>query len=307
MILTVCPNPSMDCTIEVDDLNVGMLNRISNKIETYSGKALNVAIGVARLGGDALATGFMFESNGRMFEHALDKEGVRHRFVWNAGSVRVNYKIIDKKSMLTEINDRGDEVYPAQQEELLELVEALAKQAVIAVDSGSLPKGVPPAYYGRLLACIPSSVRTITDTETANLVYALKEKPYLVKPNLKELENYSRRTLVTHGEILSAAEEMLEAGAQNVLVSLGAEGAILTDGKKRYYCKSANVAINSTVGAGDSMIASACMQILKDAPLCEVLRHGVAAGTAAITTSGTNLFYRDKYEEIYSQISVQEL
>jgi len=166
---------------------------------------------------------------------------------------------------------------------------------------------VPPAYYGRLLACIPSSVRTITDTETANLVYSLKEKPYLVKPNLKELENYSRRTLVTHGEILSAAEEMLEAGAQNVLVSLGAEGAILTDGKKRYYCKSANVAINSTVGAGDSMIASACMQILKDAPLCEVLRHGVAAGTAAITTSGTNLFYRDKYEEIYSQISVQEL
>lgn len=307
MILTVCPNPSMDCTIEVDDLNVGMLNRISNKIETYSGKALNVAIGVARLGGDALATGFMFESNGRMFEHALDKEGVRHRFVWNAGSVRVNYKIIDKKSMLTEINDRGDEVYPAQQEELLELVEALAKQADIAVVSGSLPKGVPPAYYGRLLACIPSSVRTITDTETANLVYALKEKPYLVKPNLKELENYSRRTLVTHGEILSAAEEMLEAGAQNVLVSLGAEGAILTDGKKRYYCKSANIAINSTVGAGDSMIASACMQILKDAPLCEVLRHGVAAGTAAITTSGTNLFYRDKYEEIYSQISVQEL
>lgn len=100
---------------------------------------------------------------------------------------------------------------------------------------------------------------------------------------------------------------MLEAGAQNVLVSLGAEGAILTDGNKRYYCKSANVAINSTVGAGDSMIASACMQILKDAPLCEVLRHGVAAGTAAITTSGTNLFYRDKYEEIYSQISVQEL
>ena len=307
MILTVCPNPSMDCTIEVDDLNVGMLNRISNKIETYSGKALNVAIGVARLGGDALATGFMFESNGRMFEHALDKEGVRHRFVWNAGSVRVNYKIIDKKSMLTEINDRGDEVYPAQQEELLELVEALAKQADIAVVSGSRPKGVPPAYYGKLLACIPSSVRTITDTETANLVYALKEKPYLVKPNLKELENYSRRTLVTHGEILSAAEEMLEAGAQNVLVSLGAEGAILTDGKKRYYCKSANVAINSTVGAGDSMIASACMQILKDAPLCEVLRHGVAAGTAAITTSGTNLFYRDKYEEIYSQISVQEL
>lgn len=307
MILAVCPNPSMDCTIEVDDLNVGMLNRISNKVETYSGKALNVAIGVARLGGDALATGFMFESNGKMFEHALEKEGVRHEFVWNAGSVRVNYKIIDKKSMLTEINDRGDEVFAGQQEALLELVRDRAQEAEIAVVSGSLPKGVSPDYYGKLMACIPPQVRTVVDTESQNLRYALAYRPFMVKPNLKELENFTRRSLSTHAEIVSAAEEMLKEGAQNVLVSLGAEGAILTNGEERYYCKSANVAINSTVGAGDSMIASACMQIVKNAPLSEVLRHGVAAGTAAITTSGTNLFYKDKYEEIYTQISVREL
>ena len=73
MILTICPNPSMDCTIELDNLNVGMLNRISNKVETYSGKALNVAMGVARLGGSVFATGFMFDNNGKMFEHTLDR------------------------------------------------------------------------------------------------------------------------------------------------------------------------------------------------------------------------------------------
>lgn len=154
----------MDCTIEVDDLNVGMLNRISNKIETYSGKALNVAIGVARLGGDALATGFMFESNGRMFEHALDKEGVRHRFVWNAGSVRVNYKIIDKKSMLTEINDRGDEVYPAQQEELLELVEALAKRRISRSSAAAFRRACRPritagSWRASLRPCARSRIR----------------------------------------------------------------------------------------------------------------------------------------------------
>ena len=108
MILTVCPNPSIDCTIELDNLNVGMLNRIDNKLETYSGKALNVAIGVSRLGEKCLTTGFMFENHKRMFEHVLDNEKVEHHFVYNKGNARTNYKIIDKRSMLTEINDRGN-------------------------------------------------------------------------------------------------------------------------------------------------------------------------------------------------------
>ena len=92
-----------------------------------------------------------------------------------------------------------------------------------------------------------------------------------------------------------------------VMVSLGSEGAILTDGIKSFYCKSANVAVNSTVGAGDSMLASACVQIEKGADMEELLRCSVAAGTAAITTSGTNLFYKDKYEEIYNKIYVEPI
>ena len=97
MIFSICPNPSIDCTIELNSLNVGMLNKIDSKVETYSGKALNVAIGVSRLGEKSYATGFMFENQGRMFEHVLDKEHVEHKFVYNAGNARVNYKIIDKR------------------------------------------------------------------------------------------------------------------------------------------------------------------------------------------------------------------
>ena len=110
MILTICPNPSIDCTIELANLNVGRVNRIENKILTYSGKAINVAIGVRRLGGNSTVTGFMFENDGKSFLHALDREGVLSRFIWSEGSVRVNYKIIDVRSMMTEINDRGESV-----------------------------------------------------------------------------------------------------------------------------------------------------------------------------------------------------
>lgn len=307
MILTICPNPSMDCTIELDALNVGMLNRISNKVETYSGKALNVAMGVARLKEKSFATGFMFENNGKMFEQTLEKEGVAHEFVWNKGSVRVNYKIIDKRSMLTEINDKGDEVSEEKQIELVRLVEKLAKKCDIAVMSGSLPKGVSAEYYGEVLKVIPAGVKKVVDTEKVNLEYALKQDVFMVKPNLRELEHIAGEPLYGKNDILKACYSLLNKGVQLVMVSLGSEGAILTDGIRNFYCKSANVAVNSTVGAGDSMVASACVQIEKGADLEEILRCSVAAGTAAITTSGTNLFYKDKYEEIYGKIFVEPI
>lgn len=307
MILTICPNPSMDCTIELDNLNVGMLNRISNKVETYSGKALNVAMGVARLGGSVFATGFMFDNNGKMFEHTLDREHVNYKFVWNKGSVRVNYKIIDKRSMLTEINDKGDEVSIDKQVELIELVRDLSQKCDIAVMSGSLPKGVDSSFYDEVLSVIPPKVKKIVDTEKNNLEYALKHDLFMVKPNLRELEAFVGESLKTKKDICKASLSLIDRGARHVLVSLGGDGAILTDGREMFYCKSANVAVNSTVGAGDSMVASACVQIQKNASLEEILRSSVAAGTASITTSGTNLFYKDKYDEIYQKIFVERL
>ena len=303
MILSVCPNPSIDCTIELDSLNVGMLNRIDNKVETYSGKALNVAVGVARLGEEIVTTGFMFENHRRMFEHVLDKEGVKYDFVYNAGNARVNYKIIDKKSMLTEINDRGEAVSVEKQSELIEKVKELSQKAEIAVMSGSLPKGVSSDFYGRVLEVIPDYVKIIVDTEKNNMLSALKNREiFMVKPNVPELEKFSDMKVNDKFDMVKAAKKYIDAGAKNVLVSMGADGAVLTDGKDNYYCKSASVAVNSTVGAGDSMLAAACVGLIHGVPMQELLRRSVAAGTAAVTTSGTNLFYRDKYNAIYSKV-----
>lgn len=307
MILSVCPNPSRDCTLELDSLNVGRLNRIRNKVETYSGKALNVAIGVSRLGANSFASGFMFEDGGSLFEDRLDRENVKYDFVMNKGSVRVNYKIIDNKSMLTEINDKGDEVSLDKQKELLSLIGKLSENASIAVISGSLPKGVDPSFYYEAVSSVKSGVKVVVDAEKDNLKAALKHELYLIKPNLNELEEIAGESLNSKSEILSAAGILLDKGVKNIIVSLGAEGAIFTDGSNSYFCKSASVAVNSTVGAGDSMVASACVQIEKGADSKEILRCAVAAGTASIITPGTNLFYKDKYEEIYKRLKVEKL
>ena len=307
MILEICPNPSRDCTLELDNLNVGRLNRLRGKVETYSGKALNVAIGVSRLGGDSFTTGFMFEDGGKQFEDRLKSEGVGYKFIYNKGSVRVNYKIIDNKAMLTEINDKGEEVSREKQLELISYVKDISRAASVAVMSGSLPKGVDSSFYGEVLSVIPDNVKIIVDTEKDNLKSALSRGVYLIKPNLAELEEYAGEKLHSMTEILEVAKKMIKRGTKLVIVSLGADGAILTDGTESYYCKSANVAVNSTVGAGDSMVASAAVQIEKGAPLSEVLKCAVAAGTASITTPGTNLFYKDKYEEVYAKLSIEKI
>ncbi len=308
MILTICPNPSIDCTIELDSLNVGMLNRIDNKVETYSGKALNVAIGVARLKEQCLATGFMFENHSRMFEHVLDKEGVEHNFVYNHGNARTNYKIIDKRSMLTEINDRGEEVTRENQLKLLELIKKSAENCEIAVVSGSLPKGVNSSFYGEMVKAIPEYVKVVLDTEKENMLEGIgARKIFLVKPNLREFEKFSGVTVRTKKDIISGAKKYLEMGVENVLVSLGTDGAVFTNGTTHLYCKSANVAVNSTVGAGDSMVAAACVGLSRGLPDREILKMSVAAGTAAVTTSGTNLFFLDKYKEIYNKILVEDI
>ena len=307
MILSICPNPSIDCTIELDSLNVGKLNRIDNKVETYSGKALNVAIGVGRLNKKCIATGFMFENHHIMFEHVLDKECVKHDFVLEKGDARVNYKIIDKKSMLTEINDRGAEVCREKQLELIKKVKELSSNCDIVVMSGSLPKGVSSDFYGEVLSVVPEGVKIIIDAEKDSVLSATdKSKVFMVKPNLAELEKFSGTTVNDKIGAVKAAKKYIELGIKYVLISLGSEGAILTDGTNNFYCKSASVAVNSTVGAGDSMVAAASIALEEGLSMEELLLSSVAAGTAAVTTSGTNLFYKDKYDEIYSKIFVEK-
>ena len=307
MILTVCPSPCIDVDIEVDSLSVGRTNKIISKRIFYTGKALNVAIGLARLKVGVVATGFMYEENGNRFEHELHREGVPYRFVWNKGSVRENYKFIDRKSMLTEVNDVSAEVSVEKQNELLTLISQLAASCDGIVISGGLAKGMAPDFYNKVLNAVPSGMTKIVDSEGERLTQALKCGVDLVKPNIEELEQTLRRSITSKEEMLEGCREILDKGAKYVLLSLGKKGAIITDGTKCYYCRSVNVAMNSTVGAGDAMVAAASNTLIKGGSMQEILRCGVAAGTAAVTLPDSISFMKDKYEEILSSLTVEEI
>ncbi len=307
MILTVCPNPCIDCTLELEKFNVGRLNRIENKIERWAGKALNAAVGVARLNHQVKTTGFMFETGGRRCMQYLANEGVSASFVWSRGHVRINYKIIDSKSMMTEINDRGANVSKEKQAELIRVIGEMSKDAQITIISGSLPSGVADDYYGKMVGASNKTSKVIVDCESEKMLCALSQGVFMAKPNLNELEVVNKESYTNFKDMVKGCYKLIDRGAKTVLLSLGKDGAILTDGTNAFYSKSENVAVNSTVGAGDSMVAGVAVAIEKGAGIEEMLRCGVAAGTASVTTPGSNLFYKDKYKEIYDKITTTRL
>lgn len=307
MVLSVCLSPCIDVNIEVDSLNVGMSHKIISKRVFFTGKAINVAIGLARLKKDSFATGFMYEENGHQFETELHKEGVIYKFVWNNGRVRENYKFVDNKSMLTEIDDISPEVSLSKQEELIELVRQIAPSCSAVVVSGGLAKGMAPNYYAKILKAVPDNVKKVVDSEGERLAEALRCGADLVKPNLEELERTLKRSLSTSEEQIAGCKELLKMGAKRVLLSLGKNGAIITDGDRAYYCKSVNVAMNSTVGAGDAMVAAATIALSEGGSLQNILKCGVAAGTAAVTTPDSISFCYEKYNEILSALTVEEI
>ena len=306
MSLSVCLNPCTDVTIEVDSLNVGKLNHVKNKTLTFTGKALNVAIGVARLRGQSHATGFMYNENGSLFEQALDREGVPSVFIWNRGRVRENYKFIDNKSMLTEVNDVGEPIAENKQAELIDLVANLSRSSSVVVISGSLPRGVESDYYIKLFNAVPDGKLKVADCDGPRLLAALTAGMDLVKPNKDELQNTLGQVFRSRDELLKGCYSLIDKGAKRVLLSLGKRGAIITDGSKNYYCRSINVAVNSTVGAGDGMLAAASMLMEQGADLQDILRAGVAAGTATVTTFGQISFTKEKYDEIFANLTVEE-
>lgn len=307
MILTVCLSPCIDVNIEVESLAVGMSHKIINKRIFFTGKALNVAIGISRLNADVFSTGFMYKDNGNLFEQELHREGVPYKFVWCNGRVRENYKFIDHKSMLTEIDDISPEVSFEKQEELVALVGQLAGKCEAVVLSGGLARGMSPQYYGRILSAVPWGVKKIVDTEGERLFSALETGVDLIKPNLEELERTLKRRISTQSEMLSACKELVDKGAKRVLLSLGKKGAIITDGERSFYSKSVNVAMNSTVGAGDGMVAAAADALVRGGSLEDILKSGVAAGTAAVTSPDSISFGREKYLEILSALTVKEI
>lgn len=306
MITSVCLNPSIDRTVQVKGFAIGATNRISSEQSAGRGKGVNVALAAKNLGLETCCTGLLGEDNARLILAPFEKLGIRERFVRYDGAVRTNLKIQDEeKRSITELNEPGT---PVDEKALIAVaarIEELAKESAYLVLTGSLPPDCPASIYRMLMLRVADSgCRCVLDASGACLADGILGKPFLVKPNLQELEQVSGKTLTTLREIRTEALRFIEQGTQIVVVSMGTGGALMTDGKTTLYAASLPVSVHSTVGAGDAMVAGLICGFEEGGELKEAFRCGVAAAAAAVSSPNGCLFERAQYDKLLNRVEI---
>ena len=307
MITGVCLNPSFDKTVEVDALALGEVNRIRSVRVDMGGKGVNVAVVARRLGLDALCIGCMGEQGTQHFTRLMDAEGLPHRFLTVPGAVRTNLKVVSRDGKgVTELNEPGAPLSGKAMEDFFALAKEEAARSEYVVLTGSLPPGCPDNTYGELIRAM-GGTRCILDAGGPVLRLGVEAGPFLLKPNLAELEQALGAQLRTLRAIRDAALIFLRKGASHVVVSMGAMGAMYVSEARTLYAPALRVEARSTVGAGDAMVGGMLLGLQKSGDMAQAFRYGIAAGAASVMTEGTQLIHPEDFERLVSQVKVQEV
>lgn len=307
MITTVCMNPCFDKTAETDKVNVGDVTRLRNVRVDVGGKGVNVAIVLRRLNEAARCVGCLGEENADRFLRMIAREDVAFDYITVPGEVRTNLKMMDhNKQTVIEINEPGVSMNEEQIQQFLELLKEKSQDSQYVVLSGRLPDGCPPNTYQRCMQALDGK-KVVLDTAGEALLHGIKERPYLIKPNLPEMQAIMRKELRTLREIRDAAMFMIDYGAQNVVVSMGKTGAVFVNEKKTLFAPALRVEARSTVGAGDAMVGGILTGLMRGANLTEAFKFGVAAGAASVMTDGTQLVRKADFDVLLPKVTVQEV
>lgn len=278
MIYTLTFNPAIDYAMYVDTFKEGVTNRSSKEVLYFGGKGINVSIMLSHLGKKNTALGFIAGFTGDALEDAVKKSGVKSDFIkLKNGVTRINFKL--KGETETEINAAGPDITEDAISKLFRKLDKL-KSGDTLILSGSVPPSMPKDIYATICERMSGKgIRLAADATRDLLLQMLKYRPFVIKPNLQELEETLGRRLETDEDIVSGAKELKEMGAENVLVSLGKRGAVLIDSNGGVHRADAvgGKAVN-TVGAGDSMLAGFLAGA--DTDFDYALRLALAAGGA---------------------------
>lgn len=288
-VVTVTPNPSLDRTYEIAGLARGAVLRATADRVDPGGKGVNVSRALAAAGRSTVAVLPLGGSEGTLLAGLLRRRGMEVAGVPVRESTRVNISLAEPDGSLTKINASGPLISADEAEMLLEAVgeRAVGAGAAWIVCCGSLPRGLPPAWYAGLVAhAHEQGIRIALDTSGPALSAALPERPDVVKPNADELAEAVGRPLATVGDALKAAEDLRYAGAGAVLASLGATGQLLVDATGVYFGSAPPVPVRSDVGAGDASLAGF---LAAGGAGPGALASAVAHGLAAVQLPGSEM------------------
>ena len=308
-IATVTLNPAIDQTVSIPNFHADAVNRVAWKQDDAGGKGVNVASFLAAAGHRVGVSGFLGKENDALFRTLFHQMGIADHFVYLPGETRVNIKIVDDaQGQVTDLNYLGQESTPQDVALLNNALHALAASCDWFVFSGSVPGGMSSEIYDELIGPLKAQGKTVVlDTSGDALRFGLPAKPDLIKPNRAELEEVLNTSLSGHGEIVAAARELIGSGIKYVVVSMGAEGALFIDRTQAFHAQPPPVAVKSTVGAGDAMVAGTVAGLVSGQPLRDCATLGTAFSMGALGEIGPRLPPMEKIQAMRNLVTVQEV
>ena len=300
MIYTVTFNPAIDYVVHTDGMKLGDVNRSSHEEIYFGGKGINVSVVLAELGVTSKTLGFTAGFTGKAIEQGVCSMGIEADFVrLEHGNSRINVKI--KSDEETELNGQGPDISAEALDKLFEKLDRLTDGDTLIL-AGSIPKSLPSDIYENILERLSDrSIKTVVDATGDLLMNVLKYRPFLIKPNDRELGEIFGIDLTTREQASEYAEKLRGMGARNVLVSMAEKGAVLLDENGVLHkCGVCSGTVRNSVGAGDSMVAGFVAGYMKTRDYQVALNMGTAAGSA--TAFSDDLATGDLINSIYETL-----
>lgn len=304
MIYTCTLNPAIDLFVELEAFHPFVVNRTTAEYYQANGKGINISFILKRMGIDSTAMGFLGGFTGRFIQETLQKEGIPTDFVKVAGITRVN-TFVRTQDKEYKIVNRGPVITPIEKKQILNKINQIKEGDVLFV-SGSLPRGVPDEILVEIARIAQKrGFRLILDVSSKRLIDCLPYRPYLIKPNDEELAALFGEKALTDEEIVKAAYQLLNRGVQNVLVSMGAKGALFINQDLALMATAPKGKVVNTACAGDSLLAAFTGSLILGERVDMALSFGVAAGSSTAFSPG--LSDLTDVPELIKQVQIKEL
>lgn len=309
MIVTVTLTPALDKTVTLPGFTVDKVNRIQSMRLDAGGKGINVSKVLKALGTDSVATGILGGGTGRFIQKSLEEEGIACDFAWVEQDTRTNLKVIDPELHTnTDINEAGAPVSEAVLEEVFEKTAARLQPGDIVVLAGKAPQGTADTIFADWTRRLrEKGAKVYMDADAALLIEGAAACPALIKPNDEELSRLMGRKVNGLEDIAAAALELVERGIETVVVSLGGDGALFVRKDQVLRGQGLKVPVLSTVGAGDSMMATLCHGVASGMDFADTCRLAMAVSAATVMCPGTQAADMNTVRELLPKVVLEEM
>ncbi len=308
-IITVTMNPAIDKIVTVEDFAIGQTNRIKSIRLDPGGKGINVSKALQSYGVGQVATGILAGKNGKTLLALLKDYKFRKDFLMVPGETRINLKISDLNSgIITEVNEPGHSLRTEDMEIFFRKLKKYLQKSEIVVFSGSLPLETTDFFYtAAIQMAVQMNSRVIFDADRSALKIGVQSKPHAIKPNLSELERLTGKVLDTYDKIRIEVERLAKTGIETILVSMGEKGAVFHSKGTTWRVSPLEVEVQSTIGAGDAMVAALAFCMLSGLPPEDTARMTVAAGCLTAAREGSDMADWQDIRAVYEKVSITEL